>query len=145
MATSQLGLQFTTSFAAPAAFLAWNWFEAYCVLSSRTLKQWYGIDHNGNPRQDLAKYGDVAIKEGKITKSKIEQIQRMEAASANSVDGYTLFAASGRFYCCFRHFLQTKRTSFVRTCIKRSRVISYRCLHDIHGRKACLWSRLCAC
>ncbi|KIX10278.1 uncharacterized protein Z518_01360 [Rhinocladiella mackenziei CBS 650.93] len=79
-----------------AAFLAWNWFYAYCVLSSRTLKQRYGIDHNGNPRQDLIRFGDAAIREGKLTKSQLEQTQRMEAASANSVDGYQFFAISGK-------------------------------------------------
>ncbi|EXJ86425.1 hypothetical protein A1O3_03376 [Capronia epimyces CBS 606.96] len=97
MATSYLGLGLHTSsttFAGPAAFLAWNWFYAYCVLASRTLKQWHGIDHNGNPRQDINKYGAAAIREGKLTQAQLEQIQRMEAASANSVEGYTFFAAS---------------------------------------------------
>ena len=92
---SQLGLSPSASFTAPAAFLAWNWVYAYCILASRTPKQWYGIDHNGNPRQDLAKYGEVAVREGKMTRAQLEQIQRVEAASANAVEGYTLFAASG--------------------------------------------------
>ena len=65
------------------------------MLSSRTPKQYYGIDHNGNPRQDLKKYADVAIREGKITQEQIEQIQRIESAGANSVEGYALFATSG--------------------------------------------------
>lgn len=97
MATSYLGPQTSSSsFAAPAAFLAWNWFYAYGVLASRTLKQWYGIDHNGNPRQDLNKYGAAAVREGKLTQAQLETVQRMEAASANSVEGYTFFVASGR-------------------------------------------------
>lgn len=97
--SSTLGLNTTafwsSPFAAPAAFLAWNWFYAYGVLASRTPKQWYGIDHNGSPRQDLNKYGAEAVKKGKLTQAQLDQIQRVEAASANSVEGYTLFAASG--------------------------------------------------
>ncbi|KIV85411.1 hypothetical protein PV11_01108 [Exophiala sideris] len=96
MATSHLGLP-PTSYAAPAAFLAWNWAFAYLALSSRTLKQRYGIDHNANPRQDLTKYAEAAIKEGKLTRAQFEQIQRIEAASANSIDGFAFFATSVLF------------------------------------------------
>lgn len=99
MATSHLGIAPTTTFAAPAAFLAWNWFYAYCVLASRTPKQWYGIDHNANPRQDLKKYGETAVKEGKLTRAQLEQIQRIEAASANATEGYIFFTASGTLPC----------------------------------------------
>lgn len=99
--TSTLGLSNAfasfSPFAGPAAFLAWNWFYAYCVLSSRTFKQYYGIDHNGSPRQDLDKYGAAAVKEGKMTQAQLDQIRRVEAASANSIDGFSLFAASGEF------------------------------------------------
>jgi len=84
-------------FLAPGAFLAWNWLYAYCLLSSRTPKQLYGIDHNGNPRQDLAKYGEAAVRDGKITRAQLERVQRMEAAGANSTDGYTLFVGAGPF------------------------------------------------
>lgn len=81
--------------AGPAGFLAWNWFYAYGILSSRTIKQVYGIDHNANPRQDLNKYGEASVKEGKMTRKQVERCQRFESASANSVEGYTLFAGSG--------------------------------------------------
>jgi hypothetical protein len=91
-----LGLSPTTSFAAPAAFLAWNWCFAYVVLSSRPWKQACGIDHNGNPRQDVAKYADTAIREGKMTRAQLEVIQRIEAAGANSTDGFAFFASSGK-------------------------------------------------
>jgi len=95
MSTSTfLGLS-TSPLAAPAGFIAWNWVYAYCVLSSRTFKQSYGIDHNGNPRQDLDKYGAAAVKEGKMTQAQLDQIRRVEAASANSVDGFTFFVGSG--------------------------------------------------
>lgn len=49
------------------ALLSWQFFFAYGLMSSRTLKQWYGIDHNASPREDLAKYGDAAVRSGKIT------------------------------------------------------------------------------
>jgi hypothetical protein len=91
-----LGLSPTTSFAAPAAFLAWNWCFAYVALSSRPWKQACGIDHNGNPRQDVAKYADTAIREGKMTRAQLERIQRVEAAGANSTDGFAFFASSGK-------------------------------------------------
>lgn len=90
----------TQRFAAPAAFLGWGWLYAYCVLASRTWKQWYGIDHNGSPRQDLSKYADVAVREGKMTRKQVEQIRRVEAASANATEGFTFFAASGTFCVC---------------------------------------------
>jgi len=70
---------------------------AYGVLSSRTLKQIYGIDHNESPRRDLAKYGDAAVKSGKITQKQLDMLYRTEAASANSIENYTLFVASVGF------------------------------------------------
>lgn len=94
MSTSHLGLS-PFPYTAPAAFLAWNWFYAYCAISSRTLKQYYGIDHNGSPRQDLVKYADEAVKQGKMTRKQVEMVQRCEAAGANSVDGFVFFGGSG--------------------------------------------------
>jgi hypothetical protein len=82
--------------ATTAAFLGWNWFYAYGLLSSRTIKQFYGLDHNANPRQDLKKYAEASIKEGKLTQKQVEQIQRFESASANSVEGYTFIVGSGK-------------------------------------------------
>lgn len=42
------------------AFVGFHFLYAY-GLSSRTLKQWYGIDHNASPREDLTKYGETAV------------------------------------------------------------------------------------
>lgn len=90
----------TSSLIPPAAaFIAWNWVYAYCVLSSRTVKQIYGLDHNGNPRQDLNRFGDAAVREGKLTRAQLEQIQRLESASANAIDGFAFFATSGSSSC----------------------------------------------
>lgn len=99
MSTTRLGLSSTHStstLAAPAAFIAWNWFYAYGVLASRNFKQWYGIDNQASPRQDLKKYGDIAVREGKMTQAQLDQIHRVEAASANSTEGFILFTASGK-------------------------------------------------
>ncbi|KAK0248950.1 hypothetical protein B0A54_16425 [Friedmanniomyces endolithicus] len=67
---------------------------AYLVLASRTLKQIYSIDHNVSPREDLGKYGDAAVRNGKITQRQLEQLKRMESASANSVENFTLFVGA---------------------------------------------------
>lgn len=74
--------------------LSWQFVFAYGLLSSRTLKQIYGIDHNSSPREDLAKYGDVAVKSGKITQKQLAMLKRNEAAHANSVENYALFVAA---------------------------------------------------
>ncbi|KAJ5697330.1 hypothetical protein N7488_011014 [Penicillium malachiteum] len=74
-------------------FLGVQYFYAYGLLSSRPLKQWYGIDHNVSPREDLAKFGEAAIREGKITRRQLEMLKRNESAHANSVEGFSLFVA----------------------------------------------------
>jgi len=90
---ASLGLR-TTDLPIPnhaPAYLAFHFIFAYGVLSSRTLKQIYGIDHQESPRYDLVKYGEAAVKSGKITKSQLNMLQRCESASANSVENYTFF------------------------------------------------------
>ncbi|KAJ9658069.1 hypothetical protein H2198_003907 [Neophaeococcomyces mojaviensis] len=96
--TNTLGLSVSPGdLTGPAAFIAWNWFFAYVVLAPRTPKQIYGIDHNNNPRQDVNKYGSEAVRSGKMTQAQLELVQRVEAASANSTEGYILFTASVLF------------------------------------------------
>ncbi|KAJ5444390.1 uncharacterized protein N7458_008262 [Penicillium daleae] len=75
-------------------FLGFHFLWAYGVLSSRTLKQWYGIDHQVSPREDLAKYGEAAIREGKMTRKQLDMLKRNEAAHANSVENYPLLVGS---------------------------------------------------
>ena len=79
-----------------SGFLMWNWLYAYGVLSSRTMKQYYGVDHNKAPRQDSGEYCEQAVKEGRLSRQTLDRIKRTEAASANSVEGYTFFVAAGR-------------------------------------------------
>jgi len=96
--TNILGLSpTTTNLTSPAAFIAGNWAFAYLVLASRTPKQFLGLDHNVSPRQDLNKYGADAVRSGKITQAQLDQLQRLEAASANSTEGFILFTASVLF------------------------------------------------
>ena len=75
-------------------FLGFHFIYAYGILSSRTLKQWYGIDHQVSPREDLAKYGETAVREGKITCRQLDMLKRNEAAHANSVENFTLLVAA---------------------------------------------------
>ena len=75
-------------------FLGFHFLWAYGVLSSRTLKQWYGIDHQESPREDLAKYGEAAIRDGKMTRNQLDMLKRNEAAHANSVENYSLLVGS---------------------------------------------------
>jgi len=75
------------------SFLIFNFIFAYGILSSRTLKQYYGIDHNASPREDLAKYGETAVREGKITQKQLEMLRRNESAHANAVENFPLLVA----------------------------------------------------
>jgi len=86
----------TTPNHAPA-FLCFHFLFAYGVLSSRTLKQIYGIDHNESPREDLAKYGDAAVKSGKITQKQLAMLRRNESAHANAVENYALLVGAMSF------------------------------------------------
>ncbi|KAJ5788613.1 hypothetical protein N7457_003603 [Penicillium paradoxum] len=74
-------------------FLTFHFIFAYRVLSSRTLKQWYGIDHQVSPREDLGKYGEAAVRDGKITRRQLDMLKRNEAAHANSVENFPLVVA----------------------------------------------------
>jgi uncharacterized MAPEG superfamily protein len=86
----------TTPNCAPA-FVSFHFIFAYCVLAPRHLKQIYGIDHNVSPREDLAKYGDAAVKSGKITQKQLEMMRRNESAHANAIENYILFVGAISF------------------------------------------------
>ena len=57
----------------------------------------YKIDHNISPREDLVKYGDKYVQDGKITRSQLNLLQRNEAAHANAMEHFPLFVASVLF------------------------------------------------
>ena len=97
---SVLGLRATPGVQTPnhvTSFIIANWFFAYGVLSTRVQKNLYKIDNNVAPREDLAKYGEAAVKEGKIDRRALNALKRMEAASANSIEGFTFFVAASMF------------------------------------------------
>ncbi|KAH8695649.1 hypothetical protein BGW36DRAFT_383051 [Talaromyces proteolyticus] len=76
------------------AYLMFNFIFAYGILSSRTLKRYYKIDHNVSPREDLTKYGEAAVRDGKLTRRQLEMLKRNEAAHANAVENYTFLVAA---------------------------------------------------
>ncbi|CAI7621809.1 unnamed protein product [Penicillium glandicola] len=78
-------------------FITFNFILAYGLLSSRTLKQWYGLDHQVSPREDLAKYGEAAVREGKITRRQLDMLKRNESAHANAVENFPLLVAGVLF------------------------------------------------
>jgi uncharacterized MAPEG superfamily protein len=75
-------------------FLIFHFLWAYGITSSRTLKQFYGIDHNVSPREDLTKHGQAAVSSGKITQKQLEMLKRNESAHANSHENFSVFAAA---------------------------------------------------
>ncbi|KAL6230869.1 hypothetical protein BDW75DRAFT_234084 [Aspergillus navahoensis] len=74
--------------------LCFNFIFAYGLLSSRTIKQYYGLDHNVSPREDIAKYGDAAVRSGKISQKTLDMIKRNESAHANAVENYALLVGA---------------------------------------------------
>lgn len=96
---STLGLRAAAGVQTPnhaATFLLANWFLAYGLMSTRGDKMRYGIDNNVAPREDLAKYGEIAVKEGKIDRRTLNRIKRQEAATANAIEGYSFFVAASK-------------------------------------------------
>ncbi|KAJ5131659.1 hypothetical protein N7448_005817 [Penicillium atrosanguineum] len=77
-----------------AGFLVANWVFAYALMSTRGTKMRYGLDNNVAPREDLSKYGEAAVKAGKISQRALNKLKRQEAAHANAVEGYPLFVAA---------------------------------------------------
>lgn len=76
-------------------FLLWGFVFAYAVSASRPMKIALKLDHNVSPREDVSKYGEQAVKDGKISQKQLKMLKRNEAAHANNVENYPLFAASG--------------------------------------------------
>ncbi|KGO67487.1 Glycoside hydrolase, family 28 [Penicillium italicum] len=77
-----------------SALLMVNWFFAYILTSPRGAKMRLGIDHNVNPRDDLATYGEAAVQSGKITRGTLDKLKRQTSAHANVQEGFTLFVAA---------------------------------------------------
>ena len=63
---ASLGLRASSPVSPPppshaATYIVFHFLFAYAILSTRLLKQYYGLDHNVSPREDLAKYGPRAV------------------------------------------------------------------------------------
>jgi uncharacterized MAPEG superfamily protein len=96
-----LGLKSNSPLAAPpnnAPYHAiFNFLFAYVFLSSRFLKKSYGLDHNVNPREDVLRFGERAVQEGKITRAQLNLLKRHEAAHANSMEHFPVLVGSALF------------------------------------------------
>lgn len=84
----------TASYTPPnhaATFLIANFVSAYLLLAPRTPKQWYGLDHNSSPREDVEKYGPAMVSSGKISQKTLNMIKRWGFAHNNAIENYPLF------------------------------------------------------
>ena len=77
-----------------ARYIIGNFCLSYLLLSNRTLKQCYKIDHNSSPRDDVSKYGEQAVREGKLSQRALNMIKRNEAAHENSIAHLPFLCAS---------------------------------------------------
>ena len=57
-----------------------------------------GLDHNASPREDVARYGEAAVRAGKLSRRRLEQVKRMQSAHENSVEGFAFFVAAGKSF-----------------------------------------------
>ena len=93
-----LGLRAADSLKSPPAltgyYLIFHFIFTYAVTTPRHLKQFYGIDNNANPREDITKYGEAAVKSGKLTQAQLDHIKRNAAAHANTIENYPAFLAA---------------------------------------------------
>lgn len=93
-----LGLRGQTSLESPPSFgafyLIFHFVFAYGAISSRPWKMYYRLDHQVCPRQDLDKYGAAAVASGKLSQRRLDQMRRVEACHANSVEHFSFFAAA---------------------------------------------------
>lgn len=55
-------------------YIIGNFLLSYVLLSTRGLKNYYKIDHNVSPRQDLTKYGQAAVSKGKMTQKQLVRV-----------------------------------------------------------------------
>ncbi|KAI1125806.1 hypothetical protein F5Y10DRAFT_294304 [Nemania abortiva] len=79
------------------AYVGFHFFWAYCALAPCHFKQLWGINHQSLPREDVAKYGEDAVKSNRITPGRLNMLKRNEAEHANSIENYTLLEGSMGF------------------------------------------------
>lgn len=94
-----LGLQSPSPNTAPppsyaATAIIFQFLFAHAAISTRPLKNYYRIDHNVSPRQDLTKYGPAAVAAGKLTQKQLNRLHRIEGAHANSIEHLPFFVGA---------------------------------------------------
>lgn len=92
-------------------FLIFAWLFAYALTSTRLIKRYYGMDHNCSPREDVSKYGEIMVKDEKITRDPLDMVKRWEGCHANCVEGFPVLVAGvvSRLLQCFWYFVRRKR------------------------------------
>jgi uncharacterized MAPEG superfamily protein len=87
-----------------ASLLLANWVIAYFWTSTRLQKISLGIDNNVAPMEDLATLGQAAVKSGKVSRSTLNRLKRQEAAHANAMENFPVFAAASMCNCSLRRY-----------------------------------------
>jgi len=77
-----------------AYFAIGNFLLAHAAMSTRFVKNYLGIDHNENPQEDLIKYGERAVTEGKMSRETLDRVKRMQAAHLNATSHLPYFVGS---------------------------------------------------
>lgn len=94
---SFLGINAAAGAATPdhtAAYLIANILWSHTLSSSRAMKWLLRIDNHVSPREDSSKFGPRAVADGKITQRQLDMLKRNEAAHANSMEHYAVFATA---------------------------------------------------
>jgi uncharacterized MAPEG superfamily protein len=77
-----------------AGSIVYSFVFAYAAQSPRFIKLAYGLDHNVAPREDVAVYGDAAVKAGKLSRKQLALVKRVEAAHLNAVEHFPFFVGA---------------------------------------------------
>ena len=59
-----------------ASAIITNWWFACWLLSTRSPKKIYRLDHNVSPREDIGKYGEKMVQAGKLTRGQLNMLIR---------------------------------------------------------------------
>ncbi|KAK8143350.1 hypothetical protein G3M48_007373 [Beauveria asiatica] len=77
-----------------AEYLIANILISHTISSTRGLKWLWRIDNHVSPRTDLEKSGPRAVLEGRLRQSQLDMLWRNEAAHANSMEHFPVFATA---------------------------------------------------
>jgi len=77
------------------------------------------MDHNCSPREDVNKYGETMVKDGKIKRGQLDMLKRWEGCHANCVEGFPVLVAgvvSRLLFHVLMAFVRNNRESGEGTC-----------------------------